>query len=306
MKIGIFHFGKPEVEAHVQAAVDAESDGFDSYWYPQIFGAEVMTVIALAGQRTSRIEFGTSVIPVYTRHPTIMALQALTTQAATGGRFNLGLGLSHAPVVQAMWGLSYARPAVYMREYLSVLQPLLEQGSVSFDGEMFHVRASAEVPAPQPPPVLIAALAPVMLKTAGERTAGTITWMTGKKTLATHIVPRISRAAATAGRTRPRIVCALPLAVADDPDEARQRAAANFAVYGGLPNYQRVLNIEGATGPRDVVVVGNEKQVEQELREFADAGATDFLAALFPVGSGDARASLARTRELLKSVVGKI
>ncbi|HEY5625475.1 MAG TPA: LLM class F420-dependent oxidoreductase [Dehalococcoidia bacterium] len=305
MKISTFYGGSPNVDSHVQAAIDAETDGFDGCWYGQVFGADVMTVIALAGQKTSRIQLGTSVVPTYVRHPTIMAQQALTVQAATGGRFTLGLGLSHAPVVQGMWGLSYERPAVHMREYLSVLQPLLTDGVVSFAGEMFRVNAQASVPTPEPPPVMIAALAPVMLKMAGERTAGTITWMCGPKTLETHIVPRLTKAAEGAGRPRPRVVSSLPIAVTDDPDTARQRVANLFAVYGSLPNYRRMLDIEGVGGPKDLAIVGNEAQVEQQLRDLASAGPTEFVAASFPT-DGDAKASLARTNALLKSLIGKI
>lgn len=305
MKISTFYGGSPSIDGHVQAAVDAENDGLDTCWFGQVFGAEVLTVIALAGQKTNRIQFGTSVVPTYIHHPTIMAQQALTVQAATGGRFSLGLGLSHAPVVQAMWGLSYERPAVYMREYLSVVQPLLTDGAVSFSGEVFRVNAQAQVPVPEPPPVLIAALGPLMLKMAGERTDGTILWMTGPKTIESHVVPRISKAAAAAGRPPPRVVAALPIAVTDDAGTARQRAANLFAMYGALPNYQRVLNIEGAGGPQDVAIVGNEAQVEQQIRDLAAAGATDFAAAAFPTGD-DAKESLARTRALVKSLVGKV
>ena len=305
MKISTFYGGSPEIESHVQAAVDAEKDGFDGCWYGQVFGAEVLTVIALAGQKTSRIQFGTSVVPTYVRHPTIMAQQALTVQAATGGRFTLGLGLSHAPVVQGMWGLSYERPAVHMREYLNVLQPLISDGMVSFSGEMFRVNAQASVPTPEPPQVMIAALAPVMLKMAGERTGGTITWMCGPKTLESHIVPRLTKAAEDAGRPQPRVVSSLPVAVTDDPDTARQRAANLFAVYGALPNYKRMLDIEGVDGPKNLAIVGNEGQVEQQLRDVASAGATEFVANSFPADD-DARASLARTRALLKSLIGKI
>jgi 5,10-methylenetetrahydromethanopterin reductase len=305
MKLSIFHGGRMDVDSHVQGAAAAESEGFDSYWYPQTFGPEVLTVIALAGQKTSRIEFGTSVVPTYVRHPTIMAQQALTVQAATDGRFNLGLGLSHAPVVENMWGLSYERPAIHMREYLSVLQPLLTEGTVSFSGEFFRVRAQASVPTPKPPPVIIAALAPVMLKIAGERTDGTITWMVGPKTLDSHIRPRIDKAASEAGRPSPRKVVALPVCVTDDAEDALQRAAGNFAVYGSLPNYRRVLNIEGAEGPKDVVIAGAESEVEAKIRDVGSAGATEFVAAEFPSGS-DARASLERTRSLLKSLIGKV
>ncbi len=305
MKLSTSYAGSPSVDSHIQAAVDAESDGFDGIWYGQVFGAEVLTVIALAGQKTSRIQFGTAVVPTYVRHPTIMAQQALTVQAATGGRFTLGLGLSHAPVVQGMWGLSYERPAVHMREYLNVVQPLITDGMVSFNGEMFRVNAQASVPTPEPPQVMIAALAPVMLKMAGERTGGTITWMVGPKTLESHIVPRLTKAAEGAGRPQPRVVSSLPIAVTDKPDEARQRAANLFAVYGALPNYKRMLDIEGVDGPKELAIVGNEGQVEQQLRGMASAGATEFVAASFPTDD-DAKASLARTRALLKSLTGKL
>lgn len=293
-------------DEYVQVAVDAESDGFHGCWYVQVFGADVMTVIALAGQRTSRIQLGTSVAPTYPRHPVVMAQQALTTQAATNGRFHLGLGLSHAPVVEGMWGLSYDRPAVHMREYLTILNSLVKTGSAAFKGDFFRVAANVSVPVPQPPPVLIAALAPVMLRTAGEMTDGTITWMTGPHTLESHIVPRITRAAEAAGRPSPRVVVGLPVAVTDDEDAAREKAARNFAVYGSLPNYQRVLGIEGKGGsPASIAIVGNEAKVEAGIRAVASAGATEFAAAPFPVGD-DARASLERTRALLKGLIGKV
>ncbi len=305
MKLGLFYGGAQDVEGHIQGAVDAESDGFDSIWYGQIFGPDVLTVIALAGERTSRIQFGTSVVPTYLRHPTAMAAQAMTTQAATHGRFSLGLGLSHAPVVEGMWGLSYARPAVHMREYLTIVQALLKDGRASHSGEFFKVAAQVAIPGTTPPPVLIAALAPVMLKIAGTLSDGTITWMTGPKTLETHICPRLNKAAEEAGRPRPRVVAALPVAVCDNPDEAREKAARAFAIYGTLPNYQRVLNIEGAPGPAGVAIVGNEAECERQIREVASAGATEFAAALFPTGD-DAGASLARSRALVKSLVGKV
>jgi F420-dependent oxidoreductase-like protein len=305
MKLGLFYGGAPDVEGHVQGAVDAEKDGFDSIWYGQVFGPDVLTVIALAGERTSRIEFGTSVVPTYLRHPTAMAAQAMTTQAATHGRFSLGLGLSHGPVVEGMWGLSYDRPAVHMREYLTIVQALLKDGRVSHNGEFFNVHAQLAIPGATRPPVLIAALAPVMLKIAGTLSDGTITWMTGPKTLETHICPRMNKAAEEAARPKPRVVVALPVAVTDDAAGARERAARSFAIYGTLPNYQRVLGIEGAGGPADVAIIGNEAEVERQIRALAPAGATEFLAALFPVGD-DAHASLARTRALVKSLVGKV
>jgi len=305
MRLAVSFGGTNDVHGQIQAVVEAEQDGFDGTWSEQIFGPDVLTVIAMAGEKTSRIELGTAVVPTYPRHPVVMAQQALTAQAATGGRFSLGIGLSHKPVVEAMWGMSYERPAAHMREYLSVLRPLLKEGRVSFSGEFFRVNATVQVVAAEPPPVLIAALAPVMLRLAGEVADGTVTWMAGRKTLETHIVARINAAAEAAGRTEPRVVVGLPVAVTDDVGEARERAARSFQIYGSLPNYQRMLNIEGAAGPAEVAILGDEKEVEGQLRGIAAAGATDFLAGMFPVGD-DASASLDRTRALLKTLVGKL
>ncbi|MEO8458461.1 MAG: TIGR03564 family F420-dependent LLM class oxidoreductase [Chloroflexota bacterium] len=305
MKLGINYAGAPDVESHVQAAVEAENDGFETFAYNQIFGPDVLTVIAMAGERTKKIEFATAVVPTYSRHPQTMALQALTTQAATNGRFSLGIGLSHKPVVESMWGLSYDRPAVHMKEYLTIVNSLIKTGAVSFSGEFFKVNASAQIPCDPKPPVLIAALAPVMLKLAGEAADGTITWMVGPKTLETHIVPRINKAAEAAGRPKPRVAVGLPIAVTDDVDAARERAARAFIIYGTLPNYQRMLAIEGVDGPAGVAIVGNEKEVERQLRAIAAAGATEFAAPIFPVGD-DPKASIKRTRNLLKSLIGKL
>lgn len=305
MKLGVFYGGTNDVEGQVEAVVRAEKDGFDAIYFGQVFGPDVMTVLALAGQKTSRIELGTSVVPTYPRHPHVMAQQALTVQAAAGGRFNLGIGLSHATVVEGMWGLSYDRPGVHMKEYLSVLLPLINEGRVSFNGEIFRVNATLQVPTPQPPPVLVAALAPMMLRMAGEQTAGTITWMVGPRTLESHIVPRISKAASEAGRPAPRIVVGIPVAVVDSVDEAREKAARSFQVYGGLPNYQRVLEKEGVEGPKDIAIVGDEAEVERRIKDFASAGGTLLLAGAFPVGD-DPKASLARTGECLKGLVGKV
>ena len=312
MRIGLNYGGVATIEAriqsvdeHVQRVVDAEEDGFDSIWIAQIFGADALTVIALAGPRTKRIEMGTGVVPTYPRHPFVLAQQALTVQAAAGGRLTLGIGLSHQPVIEGMWGLSYDKPARHMREYLSVLRPLVEEGTVAFSGDVFRVQGALQVPGAQPFPILIAGLAPMMLRIAGELADGTVTWMTGPKTIETHIVPRISAAAEAAGRPAPRIGVALPVAVTDDATAARKQAAQEFQMYGFLPNYRRMLDIEGAQGPEDVAVIGTETEVESQIRAIAAAGTTDFIAALFPT-DGDPDVSMTRTRALLKNLVGKV
>jgi 5,10-methylenetetrahydromethanopterin reductase len=306
MRIGIHSFSaRPSLEQQLQQVADADRDGFDSYWFGQAFGLDALTLAAIAGRNTSRIELGTAVAVTYSRHPFAMALQALTVQAATNGRFTLGVGPSHKPLIQDMWGLPYEQVALRVREYLSVLRPLVSEGRVAFSGTQFRVSGAHQMPEVKPCPILISALAPMMLRTAGEIADGTVTWMAGPKTVEKHVVPRINAAAEAAGRPRPRICVCLPVAVADDVEEARQRAARAFQIYGHLPNYRRMLDREGAAGPEDVAVVGDEAEVERQLRALAGTGCTDLVASIFPAGE-DAAGSVARTWSLLKGLVGKL
>jgi F420-dependent oxidoreductase-like protein len=289
----------------LQQVADADRDGFDSYWFGQAFGHDALTVAALAGRNTKRIELGTAVAVTYMRDPVAMALQALTVQAATDGRFTLGIGPSHKSLIEGMLGLSYDQVALHVREYLSVVRPLVNEGGVSFSGTKFRVAAPRQMPDARPFPILISALAPMMLRVAGELADGTVTWMTGPKTVETHIVPRINAAAEAAGRPKPRVCVSLPVAVADDVAEARRRAARAFQIYGHLPNYRRMLDREGAAGPEDVAIVGNEAEVERQVRALAGTGCTDLVASVFPAEE-DAAASFARTWSLLKALIGKV
>jgi F420-dependent oxidoreductase-like protein len=308
MRIGIFIGvvgSAPTLEGQVQQVVEAESDGFDSYWTPQVAGTDALTLLALAGGRTSRIEVGTAVVPIFQRHPTALAQQALTTQAAAGGRLALGIGLSHKPSVEDRMGLSFDRPALRMLEYLTVLRELVQDGRTRFSGETLSVSATVQVPTGSPFPILIAALGPRMLKIAGELSEGTVTWMVGPRTLSDHITPKITAAANASGRPAPRICAGVPICVTDDPPEARSRAARIFQRYGSLPSYRKMLELEGTNEPAEVAVVGDETSVERQLRDYADGGATDLLAVVFPDGPDDG-ASTARTRALLKKLIGKM
>src|SRR5581483_1394550 len=269
----------------------AERDGFASAWFANIFGMDAIMACALAGRETERIELGTAVVPTYPRHPTAMAQQALSASAACNGRFTLGIGLSHQIVIEGMFGFSFAKPFSHIREYMAVLRPLLEHGAASFEGKEFRVQATIAVTGATPPPILIAALAPKMLGLAGSEASGTITWMTGPKTLREHTIPRLREAAASAGRPAPRVVCGLPIAVCDDPRAARERAAQQFQIYGGLPSYRAMMDREGVGGPAELAIAGDEGQVADALARLEDIGVTDFLAAMFPVGD-DPRASI--------------
>jgi 5,10-methylenetetrahydromethanopterin reductase len=286
-----------DLDALVAQAEAAEADGFASGWLANIFGMDAILGAAFCARATKRLEVGTAVVPTFPRHPVAMAQQALSAQSAARGRFTLGIGLSHQIVIEGMLGLSFAKPYTHMKEYLAVLGPLVRTGSVSHAGEEYRVNAQVAVPGATPCPILVAALAPKMLALTGREADGTITWMTGPKTIREHTVPRIRDAAAKAGRPAPRVVVGLPVAVTRDVATARAGAARQFQIYGSLPSYRAMLDREGAEGPADVVIAGDESDVGQQLARLAEAGATDFLAVPFPV-KGDAEA-MARTRALL-------
>jgi len=203
MRIGLFggDTANRTIDQVVADARAAEADGFASYALPQIFALDAMGVLAIVGREVPRITLETGVVPTYGRHPLTMAQQALTVQAASGGRFVLGIGLSHQLVIENMLGLSFDKPVRHMREYLSVLMPLLHEGKASFQGETISTEASVGVEPRVPCPVLVAALGTQMLNLAGTMTDGTVTWMTGPATLAAHTVPTITAAAARAARS---------------------------------------------------------------------------------------------------------
>jgi 5,10-methylenetetrahydromethanopterin reductase len=286
------------LDGFVAQVRQAETDGLAAAWFPNIFGLDAMTVATIAGRETSRIEVATAVVPTFTRHPIAMAQQALSTQVAAKGRFALGIGLSHQIVIETMFGLSFAKPYTHMKEYLAVLAPLIRRGSVTFQGSEFRVAANLSVAGATPCPILLAALAPKMLALAGSEGDGTITWMTGIKTLREHTVPRISEAAVKAGRPAPRVVVGLPIAVTTQVAEAKVVARRLFQVYGVLPSYRAMLDREGVEGPADMALAGDEDALGEQLQRFAEVGATDFLAAPYAVGA-DAAMSLARTRAFL-------
>jgi F420-dependent oxidoreductase-like protein len=273
--------------------------GFDHAFATQIFGPDALTLLAAAGAEVPGIGLGTGVVPIHPRHPMMLAAQALTVQAVTDNRLILGIGLSHQVMVEGIWGMSYEKPARYMKEYLASLMPLLRGEAVSSTGE----RVTTTTPLPigvvgaTAPPVLVAALGTVMLKLAGTVADGTVTWMTGTSTVGDHIVPTITAAAEAAGRPAPRIGVSLPVSVTSNPDAAKERINQEMAIYPSLPSYKAMLDKEGAESAADIGFVGDEESVAASVARLADAGATDFMASI----TGD-QAERERTFALLSEL----
>lgn len=284
----------------VDSAREAHSLGLD-FWVPQLSDIDALTALAVIGREVPGLQVGTAVVPTYPRHPMVMAMQALTVQAATEGRLVLGIGLSHRVVIEGAYGLSFDKPVRHMREYLEILMPLLHEGRVAFEGEELTARTFAPM-APAgatAPPVLVAALGTQMLNLAGRLADGTALWMVGPRTIADHIVPAITKASEAAGRPRPQVAVGLPVCVTADRESAVAKASEAFGFYNNLPSYRAMLDKEGAGGPADVAIVGDEEEVAGRLRNLGEIGATSLSLPLF--GSSEERQ---RTMRLLSELAG--
>ncbi len=298
MRIGLYisaGAGTP-IDAIVARFERAEADGFATAWAGQTFDHDALTLLALAARATRRIELGSWVVPAPLRHPAVLAQQALTVQAASGDRLVLGVGVSHEEVL-ARFGVSAERPARHMREYLELLAPLLAGKRVEHAGERYRVSLQLGSLGADPPPVLLAALGPAMLRLAGAAADGAAIWLGSHRYLEAFAIPRLREAARAAGRPAPRIACGLPVAVTRDLAAARAGAEALLARSAKLPAYRRVLERGGLAGPSDASIVGDEDAVARELAGLAGIGVTDFTAVAFAV-PGDPEA-VARTQSLL-------
>jgi F420-dependent oxidoreductase-like protein len=289
----------------------AESQGFASFWMPQVPGhLDAMTAVALLGQTTERIEIGTAVVPVQTRHPLIMAQQALTTQVACTGRFTLGIGPSHHWIVDGQLGLPYEKPASLMRDYLDVLIAAFDgPGPITVDNNTYRVHSPVDVTDSHELPVLLAALGPTMLRIAGERAGGTILWMADERAIGDYVVPRITEAAAGADRPDVRIVAGVPVALCSPGDVGDAQAYAS-EVLGHAdfsPNYVRLLEHGDAQDVGDTMAAGDESTVIARLRRYRDAGVTDLAVRVVPLGdsAGERRASRNRTQEFVASLISE-
>lgn len=291
---------KSPVDDTVAYLAQLRDEGFRRAWFAQMpYEPDLLTVLTVGLREVDGIEAGTGVLPIQNQLPMLLAQRALTISQMAGGRLLLGLGMTHQAVTEGMWGIPWDKPVRRLNEYLDGLLPLLSGEKADATGETVTTRGALMIPGAPTPPVYIAALGPKLLQIAGRRSSGTVTWMTGPKTLAGHVGPTLRQAAADAGRAEAvRVVAAIPIAVTDDVDGARKQAAEQFAMYGYLPSYRAMLDREGYAGPEDIAIIGDEQTVRDRLAELEAAGVDEYVGVTFdPSAEGRAR-----TRAVLKKL----
>ena len=256
--------GKATVSDITTIATKIEEAGLDSLWMAHIRSLDAISALTVAGAKTSTIELGTAVTPIQPRHPMALAQQAMTAAQVCGGRFTLGIGLSHKVVIEGMLGLSYDQPARYMQDYLAAFLPLLKGKVTNYAGEHFKIKnLQIDVSGTDRLPVVLAALGPAMLKIAGTHTTGTSTWMVGPKTLETHVVKILQDAARSASQPSARVIAGFPVVVTNNVETAKRKLGEELAIYGELPSYRAMLDKEGIENPVDIALIGDENILRQ-------------------------------------------
>ena len=257
-------------------------------------GSEQMTLLAAAAATTRQICLGTAIVPTYPRHPVVLAQQVAVIEAVSPGRFILGVGPSHQPIVEGFFGIPFVRPLAHLREYVAILRQALEQGTVDFEGEFFKVHFPRTETARVP--ILISALREASFRVAGEISDGGISWICPASYLARVAMPALVQGAVTGGRQNPLLIGHCFVCVNTDREAVRADARERLALYPRLPFYQKMLALSGdeeaAAGHvsermiDSVVVQGDATVCADGLRRFAEESRSDeVIVSLMAVGS---------------------
>ena len=292
MPTGVVLFPRPQaanvVDDVVSQARRAYDIGVRQVWLAQQFDHDAITLAGLVGAAVPGLGVGTSVVPLNPRHPLIVASAAQTAQAAAHGNFSLGLGLGAHEPERLAFGTAWPNTIARLREHLTILRSIFDTGAVDFTGTEFSASPAwpVRVAGGAPVPVYVAAMGPKALQVTGELADGTLPYLAGPRTIAEFIEPTIAKAAADAGRPKPRIIAAVPVLVSDDVDAARAVAAEQLSFYETIPSYQKVIAREGIATAADLAAIGPAESVVRQLKRYLDAGATDVV--LSPLDRADA------------------
>ena len=295
-----------ESVARVKAA---ERLGFESVWVTQLPNArDAALVLAAYAHATQRVSFGTGILPIYTRHPTAMVQMAATLDEVSGGRFILGIGVSHKVTVESMWGMHLDSPVDAMREYLDIVRTSLRDGGCSIDGKHFSAHWAYSGPRREEMPIMISALNPRMLELAGEQADGIVLYMCSPAYIRDHIIPAVTAGRQKAGKPLDgfEIVAAVPVSLTTDRAGGHDAFRKTVERYANLPYYRKMMDASGYKAQLEagtiseemldeLAGIGDERQVRDVVRRYREAGVT--LPAVGPFGGHAGAAGFEATLE---------
>lgn len=300
------HILARDASAIIDGIVAADRAGLDTAWLTSGGPApDPLAVFAAAAGEAGQIGFGTSIIPTFPRHPLAVVQGAVVVDQLAPGRLKLGVGPSHKPAVEGMYRFEFVRPLQHLREYLTILKAILQEGSVAFHGERLH--AEAQLQTPTQVQVMASALRPNAYRLCGELADGAISWVSPLSHQQRVAIPAMDEGAREAGRERPALVSHTPVVVSEDADAVWEAAAAQLGFYPRLPYYSAMWQDAGFPEAEDgtfsramsdaLVIQGSEEAVAERIRTLPSFGVDEMLAGVIGLESDPAAAD--RTIELL-------
>jgi F420-dependent oxidoreductase-like protein len=297
------------LDESVARARAAEKLGYESVWVTQLPNArDAALVLAAYAHATQRVGFGTGILPIYTRHPTAMVQMAVTLDELSGGRFTLGIGISHKVTVESMWGMKLESPVDAMREYLEIVRTSLRDGGCSFDGKHFTAHWAYSGPRRAEMQIMISALNPRMLELAGELADGIVVYMCSPAYIRDQVIPALTVGRQKAGKTLDgfEIVAAVPISLTTDPAGGYAAFRKTVERYSNLPYYRKMMDASGyaqqlaagaiSEGMMDELAgIGDEQHVRDVIRRYREAGVT--LPGVGPFGGHAGAAGFEATLE---------
>jgi F420-dependent oxidoreductase-like protein len=264
---------------------------------------DTLTVLAAAAVRTTTIRLGTAIVPTYPRHPLVLAQQALALFDLAPERLRLGVGPSHRPIIEDIYGLPMPSPLAHLHEYVTVLRAALWQGQVHHQGRFYQVQAS--LPHTPRTPILISALREKAFHLAGALADGALSWMCPVPYLLERALPALRAGAAQSGRPAPPLVAHIPVALSQDRQAVRAVARQQLGAYGQLPFYVHMfaeaslpVSADGTLSDAlldSLVVFGDEATIAARLANLLAQGLDELLVVPLPVSCpADEQARLAQ------------
>ena len=306
------HIAAVNAPGLVEGILAADAAGLDTAWLT-VGGvaSDPFAVFASAAHHAERINFGTSIVPTFPRHPLAMAQGAITVDQLAPGRLKLGVGPSHLPAIEGTWGIAFKKPLTHLREYVTILKAILNEGTVDFDGELLH--AHARIAGPTEVRVMISALREKAFHLSGELTDGGISWMAPAPYIHDVALPAQQAGAQAAGRPKPPMIVHTPVVVSEDRAQVYAAAKRQFGFYQRLPYYSQMLQDAGyeeAAGTEfteamaeGLIISGSETEVADRVQALPAFGVDEMLAAI--VQLPDAPDAHARTLRLLGEIAGE-
>ena len=287
-----------------------EELGVKAAWTTSGGDTDPITLLAVAAMHTESILLGTSIVPTWPRHPITAAQQTNVIAHSAPGRFRLGIGPSHYSEMYEPFRFDFRKPLTNLREYLRIVKPLVQQGAVDFDGEMYHAHVSASDSFPDLP-IMASALRPKSFRLCGEEADGAISWVCPLAYLRDSALPAMKEGAQAAARPTPPLIAHAVVSVHENYDEVKEAALEEMAYYPTAPFYQQMFALAGYPEAeklngwsdrmlQEIVISGPEENVAPRLQQFFDAGAGEVLVSIIPAGP-DKPASWERSAKLLAS-----